>query len=63
MNPQAKLLKEADLSKLNELEKKLGKCVIAWDQRLDPADISDDQVKDLQTLEKELGAVLVAYNC
>ena len=63
MSPQAKLLKEADLSKLNELEKKLGKCVVAWDQRLDPADISDDQVKDLQTLEKELGAVLVAYNC
>jgi hypothetical protein len=63
MSPQAKLLKEADLSKLNELETKLGKCVVAWDQRLDPASITEDQVKDLQTLEKELGAVLVAYNC
>ena len=63
MSPQAKLLKEADLSKLNELEKKLGKCVVAWDQRLQPADITEDQVRELQTLEKEMGAVLVAYNC
>ena len=63
MSLQAKLLREADLSKLNELEKKLGKCVVAWDQRLDPAAITEDQVKELQTLEKELGAVLVAYNC
>lgn len=63
MNPQAKLLKEADLSKLNELETKLGKCVVAWDQKLDPAIISEAELKELQALEKDMNAVLVAYNC
>jgi hypothetical protein len=63
MSPQAKKLDDANLNKLNDLEKKLGKCVVAWDQKLEPANISEDQVKELQTLEKELDAVLVAYNC
>ncbi len=63
MSPQAKQLDEANLSKLNDLEKKLGKCVVAWNQKLDPADISEEQVKELQALEKDLDAVLVAYNC
>jgi hypothetical protein len=63
MSPQAKQLDEANIGKLNDLEKKLGKCVVAWDQRLDPADISEEQVKMLQTVEKELDAVIVAYNC
>jgi len=63
MSPQAKKLDDANLSKLTDLEKKLGKCVVAWDQRLDPADISEEQVKMLQTVEKELDAVIVAYNC
>jgi len=63
MSPQVKKLDDANLNKLNELEKKLGKCVVAWDQRLDPADISEEQVKMLQTVEKELDAVIVAYNC
>ena len=63
MSPQAKLLNEADLGKVNDLEKKFGKCVVAWDQRLHPADISEKQLKELQTVEKELDAVLVAYEC
>jgi hypothetical protein len=63
MSPQAKQLDDADLSKLNDLEKKLGKCVVAWEQKLEPAVISEDQIKELQTLEKDLDAVLVAYNC
>ncbi len=63
MSPHAKQLDEVNLGKLNDLEKKLGSCVVAWDQKLDPADISADQVKELQSLEKELDAVLVAYNC
>ena len=63
MSPQAKKLDDANLSKLNDLEKKLGKCVVAWDQKLEPADISAEQIKELQTLEKDLDAVLVAYNC
>jgi hypothetical protein len=36
---------------------------VAGDQKLEPAAISEEQVKELQTLEKELDAVLVAYNC
>jgi hypothetical protein len=63
MSPQAKQLDEANLSKLNELEKKLGKCVVAWDQKLEPAAISEEQIKELQTVEKDLDAILVAYNC
>ena len=63
MSHHVKQLDDANLDKLNDLEKKLGKCVVAWDQKLEPADISAEQVKELQTLEKELDAVLVAYNC
>jgi hypothetical protein len=63
MNPQAKELDDANLSKLHDLEKKLGKCVVAWDQKLDPAIISEAELKELQALEKEMNAVLVAYNC
>ncbi len=63
MSPQAKKLDDAELSKLNDLEKKLGKCVVAWDQKLEPADISDVELKELQNLENQMHAVLVAYNC
>jgi len=63
MGPQAKKLDDKDLNKLNDLEKKLGKCVVAWDQKLDPAVISEAEVKELQALEKEMNAILVAYNC
>ena len=63
MSPQAKQLDDANLNKLNDLEKKLGKCVVAWDQKLEPAAISEAEVKELQALEKDLDAVLVAYNC
>jgi hypothetical protein len=63
MSPHAKQLDDANLSKLNDLEKKLGKCVVAWDQKLEPADISEAEVKELQALENDLDAVLVAYNC
>jgi hypothetical protein len=62
MSPQAKELDDANLEKLNVLEKKLGKCVVAWDQKLDPANISQAELKELQALEKEMNAVLVAYN-
>jgi hypothetical protein len=63
MSPQAKKISDDDLRKLNELEKKLGKCVVAWNQKLEPADISEAELKDLQKLELEMHAVLVAYNC
>jgi len=63
MSPQAKKLDDANLSKLNDLEKKLGKCVVAWDLKLKPAGISEAEVKELQALEKDLDAILVAYNC
>lgn len=63
MSPQAKQLDDAKLDKLNNLEKKLGKCVVAWDQKLEPAVISESEVRELQALEKDLDAVLVVYNC
>lgn len=63
MSPQAKNLDDANLNKLNDLEKKLGKCVVAWDLKLKPADISEAEIQELQELEKDLDAVLVAYDC
>jgi hypothetical protein len=36
---------------------------VAWDQKLEPAAISEEQIKELQTVEKDWDAVLVAYNC
>jgi len=63
MSPKAKQLDDGNLRKLHELEKELGTCVVAWDQKLEPADISEENLRQLQTLEEELDAVLVAYNC
>ena len=63
MSPQAKKINEDELQKINNLEKKLGKCVVAWDNKLEPADISGAELKELQNLEEQMHAVLVAYNC
>lgn len=63
MSPQAKKINESELQRINELEKKLGKCIVAWDNKLEPADISEAELKELQNLEEQMHAVLVAYNC
>ncbi len=63
MVSQIKKLDEKDLEKLQDFEKKLGCCVIALEPQPSPAKLSDAQLKDLRTLENDLGVVLVAYKC
>ena len=58
-----KELKPGDLEKLQGLEKKWGHCIVAYDASPAPAELSSDELKEVQSLEQELGAVLVDYKC
>ena len=51
------------LEKLQKMEKKWGHCIIAYEQFPDPAKLNDDELKEVQSLEKDLQAVLVDYAC
>jgi hypothetical protein len=57
-------LSRLDQGKLNEIkafEKQLGKAILAWScGDVKPADLSADQLAELETLQKRLGLVLVA---
>jgi hypothetical protein len=59
--PQVANLKLEKLARVQEIEKKLGAYVIAYEQPVEPATLSADQLKDLERLEGELGVCLVAY--
>jgi len=63
MNEQVKTLDEPGLARLQALEGKLGVCVVAWERQTRPASITDHQLNELQAVEKDMGAVLVAYEC
>ncbi len=63
MTYSAKRLDKNNMDKLQQLEKKLNYCVVAWEKTPKVADLSDSQIKDLQAVEKEMNAVLVAYDC
>ena len=56
----AKLNKEG-ITKLQELEKELGKIVIAYENESVYADLTPDQLKMMQDLENDLGVILIAY--
>lgn len=56
----ARLNKEG-ITKLQALEKELGKIVIAYENESVYADLSPEQLKKMQDLEKELGVILIAY--
>ena len=58
-----KKLDQAQLAKIQDLERKLGCCIVAWEQPPPPADITVSQVEELKALEKETGTLLVAYRC
>ncbi len=60
---QVKTLDDAGLKKLQDLEKKLGCCVVALEEQPQPAKLSKTQLAELQAAEKETGSVLVAYRC
>ncbi len=59
----AKRLDRTNMEKIQEIEKKLDLCVVAWEKTPQIAQLSDSQLSDLKNLEKEMGAILVAYDC
>ena len=63
MTYSAKKLEKTELEKLQNLEKKLGYCLVAWEKTPKIAHISDEQLNDIKSTEKEMDAVLVAYDC
>lgn len=54
-------LNKDGITKLQELEKELGKIVIAYENESVYADLNQDQLRRMQELEKELGVTLIAY--
>ncbi len=65
MVAQIDTLDNAKLTKVKDLESKLGCCVVALDKSAKPpkvARLSQPQLAELQALEKELGKTLVAYS-
>ncbi|KIX15575.1 hypothetical protein [Dethiosulfatarculus sandiegensis] len=54
---------ESSLEQIKNLEKKTGKVVLAYAcQQANAANLSADQVSELQGLEKKLGMTLVALD-
>lgn len=62
-NPRLRVAKLDDvtLEKLQAMEQEFGTRIVALEPYYPPADLSEQQVQRLKTLEKELGVVLLAY--
>ncbi len=58
-----KKLERNELSKVQDLEKKMNCCIIAFDALPKPASLSSAQLDELKGLEKDTGAVMIAYKC
>lgn len=58
-----KNLNEVDLTKVQSLETKLGFCIVALEKQPALADISDEELTELRSLEEGMDAVLLAYKC
>jgi hypothetical protein len=54
-------LDEAGLKKVQTLEEQVDSVILVMERQLPIAKLSDQQVDQIHTLEKELGVVLVAY--
>ncbi len=54
-------LNKDQVTKLQALEKEIGKIVIAYEPESVYAQLSPDQLRRLQEVEKELGVILIAY--
>ncbi len=63
MVSQVKKLEEKDIKKLRDFEKKLGCCVVALEPQPRPANLNEAQLKDLKSLESDMGVILIAYKC
>ena len=54
-------LDEAGLQKVQQMEESMGTLIIALEPHIPLAELTEDQVETLNTLEQELGVVLIAY--
>lgn len=54
-------LDESELNRIRQMEESMGSLIVALEPHYPLAEISPEQVKKLQALEKELGVVLIAY--
>jgi hypothetical protein len=54
-------LDDAGLKKVRAMEEQLASVVIVMERLIPAASLSEEQLKQIQSLEKELGVVLVAY--
>ena len=50
------------LAKLQQLERELGRVVVAVEPQTKPAELSQDELRRLQQVEREMGLILVAYD-
>ena len=51
------------IHKIQSLENKVGCCIVALEHQPPVARLSKAQLADLQVMEQEIDAVLVAYEC
>ena len=54
-------LDEAGLKKIKQMEESMGTLIIALEPHIPLAELTEEQVETLNTLEGELGVVLIAY--
>lgn len=56
-------LDEQRIARLRQMERDLGVCLVAWDVQTPYADLTPEQLSKLQADEKELGTIILAYQC
>ncbi len=54
-------LDQRQLDRLHDLERELGKVIVAFEPVVRLASLSADEIERLKATEQELGVVLVAY--
>jgi hypothetical protein len=50
------------LAKVQQLEREIGRVVVAVEPQTVPAELSQDELRRLQAIEKEMGLILLAYD-
>lgn len=54
-------LNKDQIGKLQDLEKEIGKVIVAFEPSVSYANLTEEQLKKVQQVENELGLVLVAF--
>ena len=54
-------LDEASLKRVQQMEESMGTLILALEPHIPLAELNDEQMEKLSTLEQELGVVLIAY--